>query len=62
MNEMDTREGKEGIAGNAVVGAVLLALLPIFSLSPPILSFPSLPCSGGLVVQFSFKEGNRWLA
>jgi hypothetical protein len=45
MNEIDTREGKEDMAGNAAVGATPLALLLI---SCPVLLFhPSCPCLAG---------------
>jgi len=59
---MDKREGREDIAGNVAVRAIPLVLLLI---SCSILLFlPHHPClaPGALVVQFSFKEGNRWLA
>jgi hypothetical protein len=61
MNEMDTREEREDIADNAVVGDISLVLL-LISCSVP--SFhPFHPClAGGLAVQLSFKEGDRWFA
>ena len=61
MNEMDTREGKDDIAGNAAVGAVPLALCRSLARSSRSIH-PVLALLGGPLLQSSYKEGNGWLA
>ena len=61
MNEMDTREGKGDIAGNAVVRAILLALCRPFIQSSHSVR-PILESLEDLLLQSHFREGNEWLA
>ena len=58
MNEMDTREGKEGIAGNAMAGAAPLVPCQSFACSSYSVH-PVLAWLGGLLQRSSFGKGQQ---